>query len=241
MTTAGIIVIGNEILSGKVDDENARYMIGELRTLGVDLLRITVVRDDLDAIAHEVAHASGECDVVFTSGGVGATHDDITMEGVARAFGAKVIRNPELETRLREHYQDRINDEVLRMADVPDGAILKGSSELLYPIVSYRNVYILPGVPMFFKAKFDYLKSTLAGDPVTLRQLFLSAGEGDIAAILLRAQNDNPTVEIGSYPRFDIDEYRVKVTVESRDAAAVDQVVDRLVGELGSDVVIRVD
>src|SRR3954447_8276750 len=116
MSTAGIILIGDEILSGKVRDENAHYLIGELRTLGVDLRKITIIPDVLDEIAATVADFAGRFDHVFTSGGVGPTHDDLTMEGVARAFGGKVIRHPELEALLRGYYGDRLQERNLRMA-----------------------------------------------------------------------------------------------------------------------------
>src|SRR5689334_20382615 len=122
--SAAAVVIGNEILSGKVTDTNSPFLATELRGLGVSLRRILVIPDELDVIATEVRTASQQHDVVFTSGGVGPTHDDITIEGVARALGRSVIRHPDLEDKLRAFYGDKINEARLKMSEVPEGAEL---------------------------------------------------------------------------------------------------------------------
>src|SRR6059058_4492948 len=122
--TAGIVLIGNEILSGKVVDANAAYLCRELRQLGVDVRRITVIPDEIQLIAATVSEFSRSFDVVFTSGGVGPTHDDVTVEGVARAFGSPVVRHPTLVALLRDFYKDDLNEARLKMAEVPDGAEL---------------------------------------------------------------------------------------------------------------------
>src|SRR6476660_8838885 len=110
MPSAGIVVIGDEILSGKFVEENAAFLIGELRALGVDLRRITIIPDDLDDIAATVAEAAGRFDYVFTSGGVGPTHDDVTMAAIARAFRTTVTRHPELEAKVRGYWKDKLAD-----------------------------------------------------------------------------------------------------------------------------------
>ena len=120
--TAAAVMIGNEILSGKVTDTNSPFLATELRGLGVALKRVAVIPDELDAIAHEVRSCHKTYDVVFTSGGVGPTHDDITMEGIARGLGRKVILHPDIELKLRAFYGDKINRARLKMAEVPDGA-----------------------------------------------------------------------------------------------------------------------
>src|SRR5499427_11150570 len=123
--TAGIILICNEILSGKVMDANASYLCRELRALGVEVRRISVIPDEVDVIASEVAAYSGAFDVVFTSGGVGPTHDDVTIEGVARALGVPVVRDPRLVSMLERFYRDRrqeLTEARLKMAEVPEGA-----------------------------------------------------------------------------------------------------------------------
>src|SRR5438034_1268018 len=149
--TAGIILIGNEILSGKIADVNAAYLCRELRQLGVDVRRISVVPDEVELIAREVVAQSRDFDVVFTSGGVGPTHDDVTIEGVARAMGVPVVRHPELVALLERYYRDKVTDAALRMAEIPEGAELITGNGLRFPNVAMRNVYVLPGVPEIFR------------------------------------------------------------------------------------------
>jgi molybdenum cofactor synthesis domain-containing protein len=124
--TAGIVLVGNEILSGKIEDANAVYLCRELRSLGVDVRRISVIPDEVDTIAAEIAAFSRGHDVVFTSGGVGPTHDDVTIEGAARALGVPVVRHPHLVALLQRYYGDRLTEAHLKMAEVPEGAELDG-------------------------------------------------------------------------------------------------------------------
>src|SRR3954469_19040114 len=124
MPTAGIVIIGDEILSGKFVEENAVFLIGELRSLGVDLRRITVIPDELDDIAATVRDASARYDHVFTSGGVGPTHDDVTIAAIAQGFGTTVTRHPELEAKVRAYWKDQLADANLRLADIPSGSEL---------------------------------------------------------------------------------------------------------------------
>src|SRR5271157_1974735 len=142
--SCALVVVGNEILSGKVQDSNAYFAARELRTVGVALKRISVVPDELDAIAQEVKYCAERFDVVLTSGGVGPTHDDVTIEGVARAFGRKVISDPELIRLINEHWVGRLNSAGLKMAEVPDGATLTYAGDRWFPTVQLENVYILP-------------------------------------------------------------------------------------------------
>src|SRR5512144_164773 len=179
--TAGIILIGNEILSGKVTDANAAYLCRELRQLGVDVRRITVIPDEVDLIAEIVAEFSRAFDVVFTSGGVGPTHDDVTIEGVARAFKTRVIRHPDLVRILDRYYGGDLNDARLKMAEVPEGAELHTAGSLRFPAVLIRNTYVLPGVPEIFRQKFDALKERFRESPFHLCCVFVSIGEGILA------------------------------------------------------------
>lgn len=241
MSTAAIVLIGDEILSGKVRDENAHFLIGELRALGVDLRRISVVPDVLDDIAAAVQEAAARFDHVFTSGGVGPTHDDLTMEGVARAFGGRVIRHPQLEALLRGYYGDRLEERNLRMADVPDGARFEvGDGGMGWPVIAMRNVYILPGVPELFKRKFLSIRERFRERPFHLRAVFTSDEEGTIAHHLDGIVARHASVQVGSYPTFANAEYKVKVTLEGKDADAVKAACDDLVRALGS-AVVRVE
>lgn len=241
MSTAAIILIGDEILSGKVRDENAHFLIGELRALGVELRRMAVIPDVVDDIEGTVARFASRYDHVFTSGGVGPTHDDLTMEGVARAFGSRVVRHPELEALLRGYYGDRLAERNLRMADVPDGAhFVHGDSGPGWPVIAMRNVYILPGVPELFRRKFLSIKERFREAPFHLRMVFTSSEEGIIAAELDRIVAGYATVAVGSYPSFSAPDYKVKVTIEGKDAASVQAACDELVRALGA-AVVRVE
>src|SRR2546422_8515983 len=175
--TAGIILVGNEILSGKIADSNAASLCRELRALGDHLGPIPGIRDELEVIAREVAAFSRDHDVVFTSGGVGPTHDDVTIEGVARAMDVKVVRHPRLVAALQSHYRDRLNDAHLKMAETPEGAELVGGEPLRLPTILNRNVYSLPGVPEIFRQKFEALRERFRDEPIHLRNVFVSRSE----------------------------------------------------------------
>jgi molybdenum cofactor synthesis domain-containing protein len=237
MSTAGIILIGDEILSGKVRDENAAWLIEELRNLGVALRKVSIIPDVVDEIADVVRDFSTRFDHVFTSGGVGPTHDDLTMDGIARAFGTTVIRHPMLEKALRDYYGERLQERNLRMADVPDGSHFVDGDHPSWPVVAMKNVYILPGVPEIFRRKFSSIKARFAETPFHLRSVFTSKEEGHIAHELDRIVATH-AVQVGSYPTFAGD-YKVKVTIESKDAAAVQAATDDLVAALGA-AVLRV-
>ncbi len=237
--TAGILLIGNEILSGKITDVNAAYLCRELRPLGVDVRRITVIPDEVDLIAREVTAFSGDFDHVFTSGGVGPTHDDVTIEGVARGMGVPVVRHPVLAGLLERYYGDRLNEANLRMAEVPEGAELVGEN-LRFPCVKIRNVYVLPGVPEIFRQKFDAIRDRFRDEPFHLKNVFVGIGEGTLADYLNDLLRDFPLLMLGSYPEFSNPEYRVKVTLESRDRAYVERALEQFLRRLPAAAVVRV-
>jgi molybdenum cofactor synthesis domain-containing protein len=242
-STAAILLVGNELLSGKVDDQNARFLIGELRELGVALRRIEVVPDVTEEIAASVRALSARFDHVFTSGGVGPTHDDVTLAAVAAAFGMEVARHPELERLLRESYGERLHARDLRMADLPVGARLEygpGGPGSIWPAVVVRNVWVLPGVPAIFRRKFQALRELFRSGAFFARALYSRAGEGEIAGVLDQAVAAFPDVEIGSYPHPDAVDYRVKITVDGRDRRAVDGAFAFRAAKLG-EVVVRSD
>lgn len=241
MSTAGIILIGDEILSGKVRDENAHFLIGELRALGVSLRKVTTIPDVLEEIEATVREFAARFDHVFTSGGVGPTHDDLTMEGVARAFGSTVIRHPDLEALLRGYYGARLQERNLRMADVPDGAhFVHGDATPGWPVVAMRNVYILPGVPELFRRKFASIKERFRDQPFHLKQIFTTSEEGQIAHELDRIVAAFAMVQVGSYPTFSQPDYKVKVTIEGKDGEAVARAAEELIKALGA-AIVRVE
>src|SRR5436305_2490862 len=230
--SAGIIVIGNEILSGKTRDENSPYLAGELRNLGVDVRKISVIPDDLSLISNEVRQFSNTYDYVFTTGGVGPTHDDLTMDGIANAFGRRIRRNPELEATVRHFYSEELVDGNLRMADIPEGARLVGGKGTWFPVVAVENVYIFPGVPEILQRKFERIKETFREAPFYLREIYLKADEGQIAAILHGVLAAFPDLLLGSYPYFDNPVYSVKLTLESKDAGYLGRAYEVLLDEL---------
>lgn len=237
MSTAGIVIIGDEILTGKFVEENAAFLIGELRALGVDLKRITVIPDDIDDIAATVTDFAARFDHVFTSGGVGPTHDDLTMSGIAKGFATTVVRNRELEDRVRAYWGDKLADANLRLADVPDGAALVYGRDRIWPVVAYQNVYILPGVPALFRRKFVDIRERFRTEPVSTARVYVDADEGDIAPVLDRVVAAFPSVKIGSYPRFAETEFKVLLTLEGRIAADVAGAFAMLVDGMGARVV----
>jgi len=237
---AGIVIIGNEILSGKFADENASFLIGELRALGVELGRIAIIPDQIDDIAETVPRHAARFDAVFTSGGVGPTHDDVTMAGIARGFGTSVVRHPDLEKLLREYYKERLTDSHLRLAQVPDGTELVYGTDPVWPVICYRNVYILPGVPALFRRKFLAIRERFRSRPFHTVRVYVMADEATIAPDLDRVVAAHPAVAFGSYPRFDEPDYRVLLTVESQDPDLAGRATRALTAALGS-VVVRVD
>jgi molybdenum cofactor synthesis domain-containing protein len=239
-TRAGIILIGNEILSGKITDANAAYLCRELRALGVEVRRIGVVPDEVDLIAAEVAAFSRDFDVVFTSGGVGPTHDDVTIEGVARAMEVPVVRHPALVGMLERYYQSSLNEAHLKMAEVPEGAELLSGETVRFPTILMRNVYVLPGVPEIFRQKFEALRERFRDQPFHLRQVFVGIGEGALAEHLNAVLHEYPSLMLGSYPEFSNPEYRVKVTLESRDRDYLERALGALLARLPGGAVVRV-
>jgi molybdenum cofactor synthesis domain-containing protein len=239
--SAAIIVVGNEILSGKVVDTNAAFLAKELRTLGVSLQRILVIPDELDAIADAVRAYHPVFDTLFTSGGVGPTHDDVTIAGIARGLGRRVVRHPLLEEKIREYSGDKISDARLKMAEIPEGAELVFEGSLNFPIVRVENIYILPGIPELFRDKFLAMKNRFAVDPYFMRVVYTRAIESSIARYLNATLEAFPLLQLGSYPKLSDPEYRVRVTLESKDRDYVDRAFDHLVAQLPPEAIVRTE
>ena len=241
MTTVAAIIIGDEILSGKVRDINAPLVIDLCQEAGATLERVVYIGDEPDLIAREVSACAATHDVVVTSGGVGPTHDDRTVEGVARAFAVQVVRSPEVEDLIRSLWGGRFTESALRMADVPEGATLHYGGDGLLPVVGLHNVYLLPGIPELFAAKIRGLRRVLAGARPVQRSLYLRSDESCIAPLLGEVDRRFRDVKIGSYPRLDSREHRIWGAVEASDAAAVDAAIEALLELLPADDVARID
>jgi FAD synthetase len=239
--TAGILVIGNEILSGKVVDTNSPHLCQELYELGVEVRRITVIPDDIDIIAQDVATFSRLFDHVFTTGGVGPTHDDVTIAAVARGMQRRVVVNAELEALLNAHWGDRPDAARTKMASVPEGAELLMEPSLPIPVLQVENVYIFPGIPQLFRRKFASIKERFRDLPYHGRQVYVSVRESDFSHLLDQLVAEYPDLQLGSYPEVGNPEYRVKLTLASKDDVYLAQAFDRLLHLLPTDYVRRVD
>jgi len=218
--TAAIVVIGDEILTGKVADSNSPWLLRELFALGVRVRTVRVVGDAVAEIASAVRECAAACDVVFTSGGIGPTHDDVSYAGIAAAFGRPLRQHPALVERLRAHYGDRLNPARLRMAEIPDPDELCLAAGMLAPVVRVANVYVLPGVPVLLQQLFGALRGRFRLRSVYVGQLLTNQSEGALTAALNAVVARHPAVRFGSYPRLDPAPYRVQLVVESYEQAA---------------------
>ena len=239
--TAGIVIIGNEVLSGKTQDINSHFFCTELRRLGVEVQKISTIQDEIEIIGHEVASFSGSYDFVFTSGGVGPTHDDVTIDGIAHGFGLKVVRHPDIERRMRQRLGDQVNEARLRMANVPDGARLLATEALFAPIVNIRNVYIFPGIPSILQERFHAIKEMFRDAPYYLKNVYVRYGEGVIAEMLNALLVKFPHLLLGSYPVLNLAEYKVKVTLESKNEKYLGEALETFIASLPKDAVHRID
>ncbi len=241
--TASLVVVGSEVLSAKVPDENGPWLAGRLRQLGVELRAVATVADRLDEIVEAVDRERRRVGWLFTSGGVGPTHDDLTLAAVARALGRPLVRHPGLvqaygALHRRHHGGAPPPDAALRMADVPEGTELLGDQG--YPTLRCSNVVMLPGVPRFFRYQFDRVATLLGGAPFRLAVVFLAVAEEQIAAPLAAVARAHPRAELGSYPQFDGGDHQVRLTVESRDLGAVERALAALLAALPTEAVLRV-
>ncbi|MDA8387482.1 MAG: molybdopterin-binding protein [Nitrospiraceae bacterium] len=237
--TAAVIIIGNEILSGKVKDENSYFFAEELRGLGVRLALVMVIPDVVEEIAAAVASCAEKYDYVFTSGGIGPTHDDVTMKGIAAAFGLDTAANERYRQIIIERCGPLVSAAALRMADLPRGAEVIELSGINFPPVRVKNVYVFPGVPEFLRKKFHALKERFRGKPYHLRRIYLNGEECLIAESLDAVAAKFPMVEIGSYPKVSEKNYRIMVTLESRSEESLAEATAELLRLLPREVVIR--
>jgi FAD synthetase len=239
--SAGIVIIGNEVLSGKTQDTNSYFLCIELRQLGVEVQRICTIPDEIEIIGHEVAAFSNRFDFVFTTGGVGPTHDDVTIEGVAHGFGLEVVRHPDIEQRMRERLGVQVNEARLRMANVPEGAELLATEALFAPIIKIRNVFIFPGIPRILEERFHVIKERFRDSPYFLKNVYVKYGEGLIASTLNELLVKFPQLLLGSYPVLDVPEYKVKVTLESKDSDYLDRALQSFRSSLPESAIHRID
>ncbi len=241
MANAAILVIGNEILSGRTQDTNVAYLGKELAARGITLAEVRVVRDEQAAIVAALNALRASYTYVFTSGGIGPTHDDITSAAVAKAFGVALERNPDAVRRLQSRYgEGELNAARLKMAEIPAGAALVDNPISQAPGFRLDNVFVMAGVPSILRAMFEGIRATLAeGPPQLSRSITLSAREGDLAEELSHIQDRHPDVDVGSYPSFTEGRSLVSIVARGTDISRLDRVMTEtraLAAELGAAV-----
>jgi molybdenum cofactor synthesis domain-containing protein len=235
IVTAGILVIGDEILSGRTKDKNIGFIAEYLTNIGIDLKEVRVVSDDEPEIVAALDALRKRYDYVFTTGGIGPTHDDITADAVAKAFGVTIDHHPEVVARFKERFGDDLNEARLRMARIPEGADLIQSATILAPGFKIENVIVMAGVPSIMQAMMDIVSPKLkAGVRMLSDTVRADAREGDIGGPLRDIAKAHPDAIIGSYPFLDdAQKPNVNLVVRSRDqeklTAAMDAVKEMLV------------
>lgn len=241
-STAAALVIGNEILSGKTAEANVVVLARALRAAGISLERVVTVRDDVDAIVDEVRALSKRFTWVFTSGGVGPTHDDVTIAAIAKAFDRNVVVHEPTAAMIREHYGDECTDGHLRMALAPEGSTFVFSAKSRWPTVRIENVFLLPGVPEAFRYKLDALMPEIVGGtPFVSRAVFVRLDEGPLVKALDAVALEHPNVEVGSYPKWGDKTYRTKVTFDARDRASVDRALEAFLARVPKDEIVSIE
>lgn len=235
--SAALVLVGAELLSGKIADANTLPLAKTLRALGIRLGRVITVGDDRAEIAHDVRQMVERYDVVFTSGGVGPTHDDVTIDAVADAANVDVITSEPLLALIDQVYGERVTDAHRRMARVPRGAELVDATDVRWPAIVLGKVWTLPGVPELFRMKLSLVRERLVG-PAALHgeSLYTSRDELELKTALDDVVSAHPDVEIGSYPRWFDPRYRTRLTFDSTDEVALRRALDdmreRLAGTL---------
>ncbi|MEO5657342.1 MAG: competence/damage-inducible protein A [Nitrospiria bacterium] len=238
---AEILIIGNEILSGKVADEHGVFLCREFRALGVDVRRMVVLPDEIGPIADAVRSAWTAADIVVTTGGVGPTHDDVTLAGIALGLARPLVKDPTLAALILELYGAQADHVVERMAEVPEGATLIRGEGLRIPVVLIEKIYVFPGVPEIFRRKFLAVKERFRDEPFHFRRIHLAIGEEPIASTLYDVAAKFPALLLGSYPVVNRPDYRVRLTLESKDARYLDDALAYLMARLPASAIVPTD
>lgn len=239
--TACVLIIGNEILSGKVRDINSDFLISELRSLGVSLQRVCIIPDDIRVIGEEVLFFSKHYDYVFTCGGIGPTHDDLTIEAISKSFRVPLKLDHSILEVLRKKYGDSFNNYVLKMALVPEGSELIYSEFDSLPTIFFKNIVILPGIPSLMKKKFLAIKERFRCSSFLYKKIFLTANESSIAESLTAISLKYPEVPIGSYPIVDNPEFKVIVSLESKSEEKLNLAMKELLSLIPENVIHKIE
>jgi len=236
--SARIVVIGNELLSGKIEDTNSPWLMRRLREQGVECLGLVCVPDSVEEIASAVRAASTSADFVFTSGGVGPTHDDVTMAGVAGAFGVDLFEHPVIREFLDERWRGPRSPARLRMAQVPEGTEVLDTQS--FPVVRCRNVYIFPGVPRLFRGRFESVSALFSGPTLVCSAVITHQGESELAPLLEEVLDRCPGLDIGSYPRWQPSGWEVLLILEHDDEEQLDHARETLIERIDDERIVAV-
>jgi molybdenum cofactor synthesis domain-containing protein len=240
--TAAILVIGNEILSAKVRDENGPFLARELRALGVELRRIETVPDEIPLIVDALRRCLGSAAHVFTSGGIGPTHDDVTIAAIAESYGVPVVHDERTLRLLENHYGEKLNPARRRLAEIPQGGRAEFLEGSVFPVLSMDRVTIFPGVPQLLRDAFSRVRERFRQPPIFSCAIYFAIGEGALAEHLDATVARFPSVSIGSYPRFDEGcDHKVKVTFDGRVQPEVREALSFLRQRVPASAVVRED
>jgi len=242
LETAGIIIIGNEILSGKVKDLNSSYLCEELRILGVEVRQIITIPDLPEIIGRSAVDFSERFTWVFTSGGIGPTHDDITVSSIAKGFGEDLFESPEIIRIIENFHGKNTTNAHRRMAMIPKGSKLIETLEGRPPQLQFRNIFIFPGIPEYLKIRFSNIKENFRTTPIVLKEIYLKADEGTIAGLLDATLETFPELMLGSYPKVsESEDYKVKLTLECRDSAYLEKAFKFLYERLPEEYILKAE
>ena len=239
--TAGIVIIGNEILSGMIKDNNSMFMARELNAHGVKVGCTAIIPDEIDAIRETIRLFSNRFTYVFTSGGIGPTHDDVTIEAISGAFNVQPVVNQYLKVLLHERFGDHLTTENLKMAQIPDGAELIMDQCLKFPLIKFKNVFILPGVPKLLRAKFFVSTKYLGNNTLFVKKVYVARFESEIATFLNEVAVFHKTVTIGSYPAGKNGCSSVLITLEAYQKRPVEQALKHLRLGLPDNSIIQIE
>ena len=240
--TAALLIIGDEILSGRTQDANLAYLAKWLGVQGIRLKESRVVADEMDAIGEAVTALAAKYDYLFTTGGIGPTHDDITVDAIASALGLPVIVHPQARDILAAHYGENLTEARLRMARTPEGASLIENPRTKAPGIRIRNIFIMAGVPVITQGMLAALDGQLQGGaPVLSRTIGAWTMESAAAATLIAVEKAHPGVQIGSYPFWREGQTGANFVIRSTDPAQLAEVAAALMAALAAAGITAVD
>ena len=226
---AALIIIGNEILSGRTEDKNLNYIAKELGKAGVRFMEVRVIPDIEKEIIATVNELKNKYTYVFTTGGIGPTHDDITSESIAKAFGVSLVKHAETIEKMEEYYNGELNEGRIKMCMLPEGAEPIENATSVAPGFKIANVYVMAGIPNVMQAMFDSLKGGLkGGDIMIAKELKIYSSESKIALCLSTLQEKHPEVEIGSYPFVKEGRFGVSLVLRTTGRSLLNEVYDEL-------------